>query len=86
MWKHQVEEGVLEFVSCTDQCIVMAEHWPSWSFTLTTVGVKNLKTIVGSNSALTRQKLKATCVGDSLTSWVKLRQEWENFGSQGKIC
>ena len=74
---------MLEFVSCTDQCIVMAEHWPSWSFALTTVGVKNLKTIVGSNSALTRQELKATCVGDSLTSWVKLRQEWENFGAKG---
>ena len=83
MWKYQVEEGVLEFVSCTDQCIVFAEHWPSWSFALTTVGVKNLKTIVGSNSALTRQELKATCVGDSLTSWVKLRQEWENFGAKG---
>ena len=52
---------MLEFVSCTDQCIVMAEHWPSWSFALMTVGVKNLKTIVGSNSVLTRQELKATC-------------------------
>ena len=71
---------MLELVSCTVLCIVMAEHWPSWSFALMTVGVKNLNTIVGSNSALTRQELKATCVGHSLTSWVKLRQDWKMFG------
>ena len=55
-------------VSCNDPCIVMAEHCPSWSFTLSTVGVKNLRTIFGNASILTRQEMKATCVGETLVS------------------
>ena len=76
MWKYQVEEGSLETVVCSNACVVIAEHWPSWSFALKTVGVKDLKTILGTSSARIKAEIKSTHIGDSLTTWDALKKSW----------
>ena len=76
MWKYQVEEGSLETVVCSNACLVIAEHWPSWGFALKTVGVKDLKTILGTSSARIKAEIKSTHIGDSLTTWDALKKSW----------
>ena len=66
----------MEKIPCTDSCVVFAEHWPSWSFALKTVGIGDLKTVLGCGHAKVKNELRASGIGDSLITWEVLKKSW----------
>ena len=47
-------------------CVVIAEHWPSWSFALQSLGVQKLETVLPVAAAGTVKEVMETTVGGTV--------------------
>lgn len=47
-------------------CVVIAEHWPSWTFALHSIGVRELQTVLPVASERTVKEVLETCIGSTL--------------------
>ena len=64
----QLEEvGTVDKVVFSSRCFVFAQSWPSWSFTLRSMGCSDLVTAVEWGCAISRKEFEATELKDSLS-------------------
>ena len=57
----QLEEvGTVDKVVFSSRCFVFAQSWPSWSFTLSSMGCTDLVTAVEWGCAISRKEFEAT--------------------------
>ena len=65
--EEQLEEvGTVDKIIFSSQCFVFAQSWPSWSYTLRSMGCSDLVTAVEWGCAVSRKEFESTEVGDSL--------------------
>lgn len=48
------------------QCVVVAEHWPSWSFALHALGVQKLETVLPVAGSQAIKEVMETSVGGTM--------------------
>ena len=61
-----VDFGEVETIPQPGLVVVFAEQWPSWSFALHGLGIKEFYTTVVWRSAAAREEFKATSIGHTL--------------------
>jgi len=63
----QLEEvGTVDKIMFSSRCFVFSQAWPSWSYTLSSMGCTDLVTAVEWGSAVSRKEFEATELGDTL--------------------
>ena len=62
----QEENEQVKLSAWKASCVVIAEHWPSWSFALHSLGVQDLETVLSVASAGMVKEVMETALGSTL--------------------
>ena len=71
----QLEEvGTVDRIVFSSRCFVFSQSWPSWSFTLSSMGCSDLVTSVEWGCAVSRKEFEATELGGTLEDAGKAKE------------
>ena len=71
----QVEEvGTVDKIIFSSRCFVFSQAWPSWSFTLNSMGCSDLVTSVEWGCAISRKEFESTELGETLADMGRAKE------------
>ena len=71
----QVEEvGTVDKIVFSSRCFVFSQAWPSWSFSLNSMGCSDLVTSVDWGCAISRKEFESTELGETLVDMGRAKE------------